>query len=132
MDARLDPAAAYGFNPGAVIVIRNAGASTRDAARSALLCSHLLGIEEIYVVKHTNCGMLGATTELAHEVMKKNLGASASRKVDEFDPLPIADLQTSAEEDVAYLRQHPLALQKVRVTGWIHDTDTGRIKKVVE
>ena len=132
MDGRLDPLRAWGFKPGEANFIRNAGASTRDGARSILLSNHVLGTEEVFVVKHTHCGMLAATTELAHQVMKKNLGLADSREVDGFEVMPIADLEQSAREDVEYLRNHPLALGKVRVTGWIHDLDTGLIKKVVE
>lgn len=132
MDTRLHPEASYGLTPGEMIIIRNAGASARDAARSTLLSCHVLGIEEVYVVKHTDCGMLMANTPLVHQVMTQNLGETAAEEISEFDPLPIANLKESAEQDVAFLRQHPLALSKIRVTGWIFDTETGKVEKVVE
>lgn len=133
MDCRLDPAAAYGFSLGDTTTVRNAGASARDGARSALLTTHVLGAENIYVIKHTKCGLLGVTTEMAHGIIKENLGLEDSNKdLQAFEIIPIADLEESLKEDVAYLKHHPLALEKVRVTGWIHDTDTGLLKKVVQ
>jgi carbonic anhydrase len=73
-----------------------------------------------------------ATTELAHSAMKKNLGREMDKYIDEFEVMPIKDLKKSAEEDVMYLRNHPLGLGKVRVTGWILDIDTGLVNKVVD
>ncbi|GAM35153.1 hypothetical protein TCE0_017f03257 [Talaromyces pinophilus] len=133
MDCRLDPAAAYGFKLGDTTTVRNAGASARDGARSALLTTHVLGAEHIYIIKHTKCGLLGVTTQMAHGIIKKNLGLTeATKDLDSFEVFPIADLEESLKDDVAYLRHHPLALEKVTVTGWIHDTDTGLLKQVVQ
>lgn len=132
MDCRLDPAAAYGFRLGDTTVVRNAGASGVEGARSALLTCHVLGAENIFVVKHTKCGLLGVTNEFAREVVKKNLGITQSEAVDSLDIISITNLEQSAKDDVEYLRKHPLAIKHVRVTGWIHDTDTGLLTKVVE
>ena len=57
MDARIDPAAAYGINLGDAHVIRNAGGSARDALRSLVISEQLLGTKEILLIKHTGCGM---------------------------------------------------------------------------
>lgn len=130
MDCRLDPSSAYGFKLGDTTIIRNAGGSARDAARSALIATHVLGAEDIYIIKHTKCGLLGVTTEFAHGIIKQNLGLTESKDVDNFEIQGIADLEESAKEDVAYLRNHPVSLPHVRVTGWIHDTDSGLLKKV--
>lgn len=132
MDCRLDPKSAYGFELGEVTTIRNAGASGRDAARSALLTTHILGAEEILIIKHTRCGLLGFPEEVVRDIMKKNLGKTESKEVDNFEVWTFFDLEKSTREEVEYLRNHPLWLSKIRVTGWIHDTDTGVLKKIVE
>jgi hypothetical protein len=46
MDARIDPAAAFGISLGDAHVIRNAGASAKDAHRSILISEQLLGTRE--------------------------------------------------------------------------------------
>ncbi|KAL6866843.1 carbonic anhydrase [Trichoderma novae-zelandiae] len=132
MDCRLDPKSAYGFELGEVTTIRNAGASGRDAARSVLLTTHVLGAEEVFVIKHTRCGLLGVPEDAVHGIMKRNLGLTKSKEVDNLEVLTFFDLEKSTREEVEYLRNHPLAWKKVRVTGWIHDTDTGVLSKVVE
>ncbi len=132
MDSRLDPATAYGLGLGEVTVVRNAGASARDAARSVLISAHILGAEDVFIVKHTHCGLLGGNTEIVHQVMKKNLGVTESKAVNDFEVLPIADLEESAKEDVAYLHNHELSLKKVRVTDGFMTSKTGILKKVVD
>jgi carbonic anhydrase len=53
MDARIDPAAAFGIDLGDAHVIRNAGGSARDAIRSIVISQQLLGTQEVLLVKHT-------------------------------------------------------------------------------
>src|SRR3954451_10471136 len=60
MDARLDVAAILGLEPGDAHVIRNAGGVvTDDEIRSLAISQRLLGTEEIVLIRHTDCGMLG-------------------------------------------------------------------------
>jgi carbonic anhydrase len=134
MDTRLDPATAYGISPSEVNIIRNAGGSARDALRSLLLSSHLLGTREIMVVEHTRCGLLGATNEMAREVVGKSVGyqGEAVADLEKIDFLPIADLKEAAREDVEFLRENKLNLKEVRISGWVQDIDTGKVAKVAE
>ncbi|KAK4174361.1 carbonic anhydrase [Triangularia setosa] len=74
MDARIDPARAFGIELGDAHVIRNAGASAVDALRSIVISEQLLGTNEIILVKHTGCGMLTFKNEDAYGVVGKNLG----------------------------------------------------------
>lgn len=53
MDARIDPASAFGIELGDAHVIRNAGASAKDALRSIIISEQLLGTNEIVLAKHT-------------------------------------------------------------------------------
>ena len=53
MDARIDPAAAFGIELGDAHVIRNAGGSAKEALRSIVISQQLLGTREILLVKHT-------------------------------------------------------------------------------
>lgn len=58
MDARIDPAAAFGIDLGDAHVIRNAGGNAKDALRSILISQHLLGTREIILVKHVRPRLL--------------------------------------------------------------------------
>lgn len=74
MDARIDPAAAFGIDLGDAHVIRNAGANAADAVRSIVISQQLLGTREIVLVKHTGCGMLTFQESDARGIVEKNLG----------------------------------------------------------
>lgn len=95
MDARVDPFAAFGLPLGDVNVVRTAGGCAPDALRSVLISNHILGTENVFIVKHTRCGLLGATNEMARGALKQNLGGDVGKKVDEYEFYPIQDLEKS-------------------------------------
>ncbi len=47
------------------------------------------------------------------------------------DFLPFADLEQSVRDDVAFLRDSPLILKDIPISGAIYDVRTGRVHKVV-
>jgi carbonic anhydrase len=53
MDARIDPAAAFGIDLGDAHVVRNAGGSARDSIRNIVISQQLLGTKEVVIIKHT-------------------------------------------------------------------------------
>ena len=62
MDARLSPYAALGLKEGEAHIIRNAGGVvTADQIRSLAISQRLLVTEEIFLIHHTDCGMLTFT-----------------------------------------------------------------------
>ena len=88
MDARIDPASAFGISLGDAHVIRNAGGNAKDALRSILTSQHLLGTREIVLVKHTGCGMLTFSNDDGIAALRGNGG-----KVDDgFDFQPFTEL----------------------------------------
>ncbi|CAL8579202.1 hypothetical protein XPA_004953 [Xanthoria parietina] len=77
MDVRLDPAAVFGIELGDAHVIRNAGGSAREALRSLIFSNQLLGTTEIFVIKHTHCGLSINTndsiTKQSRRILEKTL-----------------------------------------------------------
>lgn len=132
MDARIDPAAAYGIDLGDAHVIRNAGGNAKDALRSLVISEQLLGTQEIIVVKHTGCGMLTFKNEDAVGIVKKNLGEEAVRELDafnsEFQPFP--ELDAAVKSDVEFLRTTKLIPETVKISGWIYEVETGKVRSV--
>ena len=127
MDARIDPAAAFGIALGDAHVIRNAGGNSRDALRSILISQHLLGTREIVLVKHTGCGMLTFSNEDARAAVRGNGG-----EVDEgFDFQPFAGLEEAVRSDVGFLKGHEGLVEGVEVSGWVYDVGTGRVGRVL-
>ena len=131
MDARIDPAAALGISLGDAHVIRNAGASTKDALRSIIISNQLLGTTEIVVIKHTGCGMLTFQNSDARGLVEKNLGSDAGREVANLDFLPFPELERAVKDDVAYLKSNPTVAKDAALTGWIYEVETGKVRQVV-
>jgi carbonic anhydrase len=64
MDARIDVFAVLGLERGDAHIIRNAGARvTEDALRSLAVSSHLLGVDTVVVMEHTDCGATQRSNE---------------------------------------------------------------------
>ncbi|KAK5199081.1 hypothetical protein LTR99_001121 [Exophiala xenobiotica] len=133
MDARIDPAQAFGIELGDAHAIRNAGASAHDALRSIVISEQLLGTQEIVLVKHTGCGMLTFKNEDAYGLVEKNLGpdAAAEVKARGLDFLPFSDLEQAVKDDVKYLGDTKLVPDNVAVSGWIYEVQTGTTRRVV-
>jgi len=129
MDARIDPAAAFGIDLGDAHVIRNAGGNAKDALRSVLISQHLLGTREIILVKHTDCGMLTFTNTDALKVVAGNVGAGVLASTFDFQPFP--DLEKGVKDDVEWLRSHSALVKGVEVSGWVYDVRTGKTSKVI-
>lgn len=131
MDARIDPAAAFGIDLGDAHVIRNAGASAKDALRSIIISEQLLGTNEILLVKHTGCGMLTFNNEDAHGLVKKNLGAAASEEIKSLDFLPFPELEGAVKADIAFLKGSAAVPDSITISGWIYEYETGKVRPVV-
>src|SRR5690242_2560457 len=64
MDTRIDLFPMLGLKRGDAHLLRNAGGLvTDDAIRSLAASQRLLGTEEVVVVMHEHCGLLGASDE---------------------------------------------------------------------
>ena len=130
MDARIDPASAFGIQLGDAHVIRNAGGSAKDALRSIVVSEQLLGTAEILLIKHTDCGMLTFSNDDAHQLVKKNLGEGAGDELQGLDFLPLPELDQAVKDDVAYLTASKLIPGYVEVSGWVYDVSDGKVRQV--
>lgn len=130
MDARIDPAAAYGISLGDAHVIRNAGGSARDAIRSIVISQQLLGTNEVLLVKHSGCGMLTFRNEDAHKVIEANLGQDGATELAGLDFLPFPDLDDAVRDDVAYLQGSKAVADGVTISGWVYEVETGKVRAV--
>jgi carbonic anhydrase len=125
MDTRLDPYGLLGIGAGDAHLIRNAGGNvTDDAIRSLAISQHLLGTEEVIVVRHTDCGMQSFTDEEFAERLER----SAGRRPD-WHGGAFADLEGDLRESLALLRESPF-LPHPNARGFVFDVDTGRLAEV--
>jgi carbonic anhydrase len=154
MDARINPAAAFGLKEGDAHVIRNAGGrASDDAIRSFVISHKLLGTKEWFVVHHTDCGMEYFKNEDLAGLLEGTLasvnivpapgtpkgvafvnptdatgGSADGHKV---DWLTIADQAESVKEDVAKIAGHSLVAPGIPIHGYIYNVTTGAIEHVV-
>lgn len=126
MDARIDPARALGLEEGDAHVIRNAGGRAADAIRSLVISEQLLGTTHIFVMHHTDCGMLTFSNADLHAKVKQDLHANA----DNIDFLPFKNLEQSVRDDVALLKESPLIPNSIEISGFIYDVHNGKVLPV--
>ncbi|RFU32024.1 hypothetical protein B7463_g4295, partial [Scytalidium lignicola] len=134
MDARLDPAAAFGIPLGAAHVIRNAGASAVESLRSLIISEQLLGTNEIIVIKHTGCGMLTFTGEDADGLVKERLGEKALQETKSaFNGqwLQFPDVESAVKKDVEFLKASEAIPENVTISGWVYEVETGKVRHIV-
>jgi carbonic anhydrase len=125
MDARLDVEEALGLRTGDAHIIRNAGGlATDDAIRSLIISQQLLGTDEIVVIGHTGCGLLG----IDESSLRERLAASSGRSLD-ISFGSFADLEASVRAQVDRLRTHAW-LKRVPVHGLVFDVETGGLREL--
>ncbi|KZT23873.1 carbonic anhydrase [Neolentinus lepideus HHB14362 ss-1] len=132
MDSRINVVAHLGLKEGDAHIIRNAGGSAKDALRSIIISQRLLGTREIAIFHHTKCGMLTFSTDQLRQIVKDSDPADEGLKaVDNIDFLEFADLEDSVKKDVKFLQNNPLVLKETKVTGWVYEVETGKIRQIV-
>ena len=127
MDARIVPHELFELAAGDVHVLRNAGGRvTPDVLRSLLLSTRLLGVDEVVVLHHTQCGGARSNGALA----------SALRDAGVEEDLPelygAADQVAALRADLETLRSDPHLADDLRVAGYRYDLGTGAVVPLAE
>ena len=138
MDTRLVELlpAALGIRNGDVKMIKNAGGMITDpfdsAVRSLLVGIIELGVEEIMVIGHTDCGVSGINADMMirhllqrgisqdHIDMMRYCGVNFEKWLHGFDRV-----EDSVQETVDFLIHHPLMPSDVVIKGYVMDVNTG-------
>lgn len=140
MDTRLVELlpAALGLKNGDVKIIKNAGGVVTNpfgsVIRSLLVAIIELGVEEIMVIGHTDCGVQHIDSEMMIEHMKKRgisqesidlmkyCGIDFEKWLSGFDTV-----EQSVKDTVDTIRNHPLIPGDVKIGGYVIDTVTGEL-----
>lgn len=144
MDTRLTALlpAALGLKGGDVKMIKNAGGLILNpldsTVRSLLIAVLELGVEEIMVIGHTDCGVQGMDerTVVSHMVER---GISRRAVLDmkaqglDFHQwfTGFENPQDSVRDSVKLLRNHPLMPEDVAIYGFVMDIGSGELKRAV-
>ena len=140
MDTRLVELlpAALGIRNGDVKMIKNASGMITDpfdsAVRSLLVGIIELGVEEIMVIGHTDCGVSGINADMMishllqrgisqdHIDMMRYCGVNFEKWLHGFDRV-----EDSVQETVDFLIHHPLMPSDVVIKGYVMDVETGAL-----
>ena len=89
MDARVNPKDIFGYENGAIHVVRNAGGvSTDDAIRSIAISQYILATEEIIIMHHYACGMTTFVDDVFSNFLLNVTGQRPEFKLEAF---PVAE-----------------------------------------
>jgi carbonic anhydrase len=126
MDARLNPYEILGLAEGDAHVIRNAGGVVSDdAIRSLAISQNLLGTEEIVLIHHTDCGMLGITDEELADRLEAEYGERPEWPVHAFP-----DLEQDVRDGIERIRANPFIPNTDSVRGFVYDVESGALREV--
>lgn len=125
MDCRIDPLAVAGLELGDAHVIRNAGALvSADVRRSLALSQRALDTNEVWVVAHTDCGVLGLDDDAFLDAVEADTGARPDWSPGGFD-----SLESSVREGVAAIVADP-TIDSGAVRGFVLDVESGELAEV--
>ena len=144
MDTRLVELvpAALGFKNGDIKMIKNAGGVVTEpfgsAVRSILVGIYELGIEDVLIIGHSDCGAQHISGEELLSMMRERgisqVDIDMCRFFDvDFDRwlCGFDSVEESVRSSVGLLESHPLIPDDVRIWGFVIDSHTGELKPVV-
>ena len=144
MDTRLVELvpAALGFKNGDIKMIKNAGGVVTEpfgsAVRSILVGIYELGIEDVLIIGHSDCGAQHISGEELLSMMRER--GISQEDIDmcrffdvDFDRwlCGFDSVEESVRSSVGMLESHPLIPDDVRIWGFVIDSHTGELKPVV-
>ena len=124
MDSRIDIFGLFGLREGDAHVIRNAGgAATDDVVRSIVISQRSMRTDKIFVVHHTNCGMLGLEMDSFLRGIEYDTGLRP-----DWDGAGFEDSGADVERTIAHLRKSPFLKPDTLIRGFMYDVSTGALE----
>ncbi len=140
MDTRLVELlpAALGIKNGDVKMIKNAGGTITNpfdsTVRSRLVAVYELGVNEIMIIGHTNCGVQGMDANEMLSLMRERGISEEHIRLMEHCGINLKDwlhgfeeTDAAVEETVDLIKNHPLMPDDITVRGYIMDSVTGEL-----
>jgi len=127
MDSRIDPLRIVGMHAGDAKILRNAGARvTDDVLRTLVLATHLLGVNRVLVMPHTDCRMASTDAAGIHAAISTKSGVDTRS----LDFQTTSDQRGALLKDIVKIESYPLLHDEVRVMGAIYDVKSGLLTAV--
>lgn len=143
MDTRLVELlpAALGLKNGDVKLIKNAGGTVMhpfgSVVRSLLVAIYELGVQEIMIIGHTDCGVQHMDSELMLKYMRERGVSQDHLDMMEYCDINLRswlsgfnDTEEAVRKSVHLVKHHPLVPQDLIVRGFIMDSVTGQLTEL--
>lgn len=144
MDTRLTSLlpAALGLKNGDVKLIKNAGAVVShpygSVIHSLIISIYELGVEEVLVIGHDDCGMQNLNSEKLikkmheHGITDVDIARSdgATGGIEDW-LVGFQNVEEAVSGSVEIIKAHPLIPKNIRIYGLIMDPETGEVRQVV-
>jgi len=130
-DGRCQPEKFLGLSPqDGVVLIRTVGGHVQPILNDIIALDGFIGIKDLLVIHHTDCG----TLSFKDENIRKGLKARLPER-DDIDGMSfgaIKDLEQSVRDDLAILRAYPFTRKELADSslGFVYDLKTGKLTPV--
>jgi carbonic anhydrase len=127
MDSRIDPLRIVGMEAGDAKILRNAGARvTDDVLRTLILATHLLNVNRVLVMPHTDCRMASATEDEMHALIQERSGIDTRG----IEIRTVKDQQAALVKDIQRIESYPLLKGGITVMGAVYDVKSGKLNPI--
>ena len=127
MDTRLS-IRTLGLKTGDAHIIRNAGGIvTDDTLRSLVVSHYLLGIEEIMIINHTDCGLMHTNEQDLRARIQNRTGTAALAPASFYT---FQNVEENVRHQLQKLRTHPWVPETVPVRGFVYDVTSGLLREI--
>ena len=128
MDSRIDPLHIVGMEAGDAKILRNAGARvTEDVLRTLVLATHLLGVNRILVMPHTDCRMATGEEDEIHAAILEKSGVDTRG----IEIRTVKDQMKALVTDIQRIESYPLLAKNIKVMGAVFSVETGELKPLI-
>ena len=100
---------------------------TDDVLRTLVLAAHLLGVDRVMVVAHTDCRMAKVTDEQVHQQIHEQSGMDTRS----LEFRTVSDQRAVLARDVQRIRSSPYLPPGLAVLGAMYDVGTGQLDVAV-
>ncbi|MGL5257139.1 MAG: beta-class carbonic anhydrase [Proteocatella sp.] len=132
---------ALGIKNGDAMLIKNAGGSIAhpfgSVVRSLIIAIYNLGVEEIMVVGHTDCGVQHMECDELIEKMKENGVSEDQLNLMKYSGVDFEswlggfdNVEESVFGSVNLIKKHPLIPKHISIRGFVMDSTTGALEEL--
>ncbi|KAE8442446.1 hypothetical protein EG329_003347 [Mollisiaceae sp. DMI_Dod_QoI] len=132
-DPRADPRYFLDLKPtDGILYFHNVNGHVAAIIDDILALDSFIGITDIMVVHHTDCGATHFTDDMIRTSLKNRL--PNHEEIDKMAFGAVSDLEQSIRDDLAILKASPLMRKELldRSVGFIYDIKTGKLNPVEE